>query len=83
MRALVAHFALTSPPAAGSPATATGGYADGTYTGPVVNAYYGLMQIQAIIKGGRLTSIRVLQYPNDRGPRSSSTGKPCRCCATR
>ncbi len=35
-------------------------------TGPVVDAYYGLMQIQAIVQGGRLSSIRVLRYPNDR-----------------
>ena len=59
--ALIAHFALEAPPAAGAAQ-----YKDGAYTGPVVNAYYGLMQIQAIIKGGRLTSIKVLQYPNDR-----------------
>ncbi len=43
-----------------------GRYADGTYTGPVVNAYYGLMQIQAIIRGGRLTSVNILRYPSDR-----------------
>ncbi len=43
-----------------------GSYADGTYTGPVTNAYYGTMQIQAVVKSGRLSGIRVLQYPNDR-----------------
>ncbi len=58
---LVAHFALETPPAQGSAQ-----YKDGAYTGPVVDAYYGLMQIQAIIKGGRLSSIRILKYPNDR-----------------
>ncbi len=41
-------------------------YADGVYTGPVVDAYYGPIQIQAIIKGGRLAGIQVLQWPNDR-----------------
>lgn len=61
---LIARFALESPPAQGA-ASATQ-YKDGAYTGPVVNAYYGMMQIQAIIKGGRLAAIRVLQYPNDR-----------------
>ncbi len=45
---------------------ATTGYADGTYVGPVTDAYYGMMQIQAIIQGGRLTAIKVLQYPSDR-----------------
>ena len=42
------------------------GFVDGTYTGPVVDAYYGLIQIQAIVQGGRLVGINVLQYPSDR-----------------
>ncbi|MBN9216710.1 MAG: FMN-binding protein [Mesorhizobium sp.] len=42
------------------------GFADGTYVGPITDAYYGLMQIQASIQGGRLTSLKVLKYPNDR-----------------
>jgi uncharacterized protein with FMN-binding domain len=45
---------------------AKGRYADGTFTGPVVDAYYGLMQIQAIVQGGRLVAIKVLKYPSDR-----------------
>ncbi len=61
--AVVARFALQTQAAAGSRQSQ---YKDGAYTGPVVDAYYGLMQIQAIIKGGRLQSIKVLQYPNDR-----------------
>ena len=46
--------------------SSNGGYADGAWTGPVVDAYYGLIQIQAIVEGGRLSGIRVLKYPNDR-----------------
>lgn len=42
------------------------GFADGTYTGPVTDAYYGLIQIQASIQGGRLTTLKVLKYPSDR-----------------
>ncbi|MGX8009976.1 FMN-binding protein [Mesorhizobium sp. ORM8.1] len=42
------------------------GFTDGTYVGPITDAYYGLMQIQASIQGGRLTSLKVLKYPNDR-----------------
>ena len=42
------------------------GFADGTYTGPAVDVYYGLVQIQAIVQGGQLVAIRVLQYPSDR-----------------
>jgi uncharacterized protein with FMN-binding domain len=45
---------------------AKGKYADGTFTGPVVDAYYGLIQIQAIVQGGRLMGIRILKYPSDR-----------------
>lgn len=46
---------------------ATTGLNDGTYRGPVVNAYYGLMQIEAVIRNGRLATVRVLQYPNTHG----------------
>jgi uncharacterized protein with FMN-binding domain len=42
------------------------GMVDGTYTGPVVDAYYGLIQIQAIVQDGRLAGIKVLQFPSDR-----------------
>ena len=42
-------------------------YANGTYTGPVTNAYYGTMQIQAIVRGGKLGAIRVLHYPDTHG----------------
>ena len=42
------------------------GYTDGAYTGPVTDAYYGLIQIQAIVQGGRLVGIKVVQYPSDR-----------------
>ena len=68
---LIARFALETPGTASTTAatasTSGGGrYRDGTYTGPTVDAYYGLMQIQAIVKNGRLDSIRVLKYPNDR-----------------
>ena len=40
--------------------------ADGDYTGPAVNAYYGLVQVRVSISGGRLVSIDVLRYPSDR-----------------
>ena len=42
------------------------GYTDGSYTGPVADAYYGVVQVQAIVQGGRLAGINVLQYPSDR-----------------
>lgn len=41
-------------------------YMDGTYTGSVADAYYGNVQVQAIIQGRKLTDVVFLQYPNDR-----------------
>jgi uncharacterized protein with FMN-binding domain len=44
----------------------TQGYADGAYTGPIADAYYGIVQIQALVQDGRLAALKVLQYPSDR-----------------
>ncbi|MCA0008721.1 MULTISPECIES: FMN-binding protein [unclassified Mesorhizobium] len=41
-------------------------YADGVYTGPTADAYYGIIQIQALIQGGQLKALKVLKYPSDR-----------------
>lgn len=43
-----------------------GQYTDGTYTGSVVDAYYGMVQVQAVIQNGRLVTVNFLQYPSDR-----------------
>ncbi|RWA63142.1 FMN-binding protein [Mesorhizobium sp.] len=45
---------------------ASHGYADGVYTGPPADAYYGIIQIQALVQGGQLTALKVLKYPSDR-----------------
>lgn len=42
------------------------GYKNGTYTGNVADAFYGNVQVQAVISGGKLTDVTFLQYPNDR-----------------
>jgi len=39
---------------------------DGSYRGPITDAYYGQVQVQANVQGGRLVSVDVLQYPADR-----------------
>ena len=58
------------PPAhltrAGFMLVANAGYVDGTYTGPAVDAYYGIIQMQAVVKGGRLAGVKVVKYPSDR-----------------
>lgn len=49
-----------------TPPVMVGKYKDGTYTGSVADAFYGNVQVQAIISGGRLVDVKWLQYPNDR-----------------
>ena len=41
-------------------------YKDGTFTGPAVDAYYGNVQVEAIIQGGKITQVKFLDYPHDR-----------------
>lgn len=52
-----------SAPAAPPQPKPKGQYADGTYTGSVANAYYGNVQVQAIISGGKIANVKFLQYP--------------------
>ena len=48
--------------------TSTSGstYKNGTYTGNVADAQWGVVQVQAVIQNGKITSVQFLQYPNDR-----------------
>ena len=50
-----------------SPQLAANGktYRDGSYTGPAVDAYYGLVRVRVDVQGARITAIHVLQYPSD------------------
>jgi uncharacterized protein with FMN-binding domain len=45
---------------------ARGGYKDGEYAGPVTDAYYGPVQVKAVIQAGKIADVQFLQYPNDR-----------------
>lgn len=57
----------TLPPPTAIPTQAPSGrYKDGNYTGDVADAFYGNIQVQAVISGGKLTDVIFLQYPNDR-----------------
>jgi len=47
--------------------TSQGQYKNGTYTGSAADAFYGNIQVQAVISGGKITDVIFLQYPNDRG----------------
>lgn len=55
------------PPTAIPTAKPVGQYKDGTYTGSAADAFYGNIQVQAVITGGKITDVVFLQYPNDRG----------------
>ncbi len=62
------------PPTAGSvlnptstPAPQAGKYKDGQYTGDVTDAFYGNIQVEVAITGGKISDVTFLQYPNDRG----------------
>ena len=53
-----------APPTLGPVARA--GYKDGEYSGPVTDAYYGLVQVKAVIQQGKIADVQFLQFPNDR-----------------
>jgi len=59
--------ATQTPSATNSSSASTVSYKDGSYTGSTADAYYGYIQVKAIISGGKLTDVEFLQYPNDRG----------------
>jgi uncharacterized protein with FMN-binding domain len=44
----------------------SGRYRDGQYTGDVTDAYYGTVQVEAIIQSGEIMDVRFLDYPHDR-----------------
>jgi uncharacterized protein with FMN-binding domain len=43
-----------------------GQYKDGNYTGAVADAYYGNIQVRAVIQNGKLADVIFLQHPSDR-----------------
>ena len=57
----------TTPTPSPAPAPKpVGQYKDGSYIGSSANAYYGTIQVEAIISGGKITDVQFLQYPSDR-----------------
>jgi uncharacterized protein with FMN-binding domain len=49
----------------GSSSTSSATYKDGRYTGTTADAFYGYVQVLAIISSGRLTDVQFLQHPSD------------------
>ena len=56
----------TATTAPGATSTSSTKYKDGSYTGSVDDAQWGYVQVQAVIQSGKITSVKFLQYPNDR-----------------
>jgi uncharacterized protein with FMN-binding domain len=54
-----------------SSSTAASSYKSGSYTGSVADAFYGNVQVKAVISGGKITDVEFLQFPND-SPNSQS-----------
>ncbi len=42
------------------------GYQDGQYVGAVADAFFGNVQVKAVIQSGRIADVQFLQYPSDR-----------------
>ena len=64
-KAPAASGGASSPSSSPAP-QALGAFMDGTYTGPAVDAYYGTVQVAALVQGGKLADVQFLQYPSDR-----------------
>jgi uncharacterized protein with FMN-binding domain len=41
-------------------------FKNGTYNGPEVDAFYGLVQVQVVIQNGKISNVQFLDYPHDR-----------------
>lgn len=72
VRVIAPSQASPTPMASGSspePTTPIGtvsAYKDGKFTGDTADAFYGNMQVQITISGGKIVDVQFLQYPNDR-----------------
>ncbi|MGV0168173.1 FMN-binding protein [Furfurilactobacillus sp. WILCCON 0119] len=51
--------------ASSSRTQSAGTYKSGVYTGQATATKWGAVQVQATIKNGKLTTVKVLSYPND------------------
>ena len=58
---------VTPQPTSATPAPLVSNtkYQDGQYIGNVTDAYYGNVQVQTTISGGKITAVKFLDYPQD------------------
>jgi uncharacterized protein with FMN-binding domain len=57
---------LPTQKASSSTSKVTGNFQNGEFEGPVVDAYYGNVQVKALIENGRITDVVFMDYPHDR-----------------
>ncbi len=58
--------ATPTPTPAPTPAPKPQGqYVNGTYTGDAANAYWGDVQVQVSVSGGKIADVQFVQYPSD------------------
>ena len=50
-------------------------YTDGTYTGSAADAYYGTIQVKAVVQNGKLATVQFLQHPSGRSTSRSINGR--------
>jgi uncharacterized protein with FMN-binding domain len=53
------------PSGSGSPTPNASGLRNGTYTGQNAANYFGPVQVQIVVSGGRITQVKTLQEPTD------------------
>jgi len=58
--------AAPAPKPTPAPLRPAGVFTDGSYTGSAANAYYGTVQVKAVVRNNVLADVQFLQYPSDR-----------------
>ncbi|MEO8084556.1 MAG: FMN-binding protein [Ardenticatenales bacterium] len=56
----------TEPSPEPSLAPPLGQYRDGSYSGQIVDAYYGNVQVDAVVQQGRIANVQIPEFPSDR-----------------
>lgn len=57
---------ITMPNTISSSVINTDKYKNGSYTGSIVDAYYGNVQVLAVVSNGKITDVQFLNYPKSR-----------------
>ena len=62
-----ASEASSTPSAAASTSSGSGSASSGTYTGDAVQTRWGTVQVQIVVKDGKIVSADAIQYPSENG----------------